>query len=565
MVAILLASLSIWAALDDVRYERPETQDLVSFVNDAAILIQARGEEAFTQLRRTGSRWRQGDRYIFVLDPTGEVRVHPGLEGKHSLELEDLGGRPIFIGLTAAAAAQPDDPRGWYHYEWGVPGGIDPRWRSSFVKSVIAPSGKLYVVGSSTYDELMERAFVVDLVNAAVGQIEGKGGAAFTLLRDPKGPTVAKGTYVFVIDPTGVELVNPMFPSLEGRRLLDAQGNGGRARELIELAKRRGRGWVDYRWPRPGESGLTEKSAYVQRAKLGDQWVMVGAEAHLAGARKSVEHKKKLSADVLTVRVREAAALLEQRGEKAYPELGAPGSKWLRDETQVFVWAADGTRPFHAPEQAAGAEDERVMKDAFGRPYGRRALDAASGRTGEGWVHDLHTKPGEVAPTWRSAFVKRVAFPSGKPHLVGCAVENMKLEKALVEDLVARAAELVAARGQDAFAALRDKAGQFVLMDAALFVASADGVERVNAAYPALEGRNILQLRDVKGKAIGREIIQAPLKQGSAWLEHEAYRPGQSGPARKQTFVRKVQSVKETYLVGASVYVEEAPPTRPSL
>lgn len=46
------------------------------------------------------------------------------------------------------------------------------------------------------------------------------------------------------------------------------------------------------------------------------------------------------------------------------------------------------------------------------------------------------------------------------------------------------------------------------------------------------------------------------MKHGSAWLELYWYKPGQNTSARKQTYVRKVQSGQDTYIVGSGVYLE---------
>jgi hypothetical protein len=35
------------------------------------------------------------------------------------------------------------------------------------------------------------------------------------------------------------------------------------------------------------------------------------------------------------------------------------------------------------------------------------------------------------------------------------------------------------------------------------------------------------------------------------------YKPGNNTPARKETYVRKVQLGQETYIVGSGVYLEE--------
>src|SRR5512140_2579296 len=208
------------AARPSQPYEHPENEALVALVNDAAQLVAANGDSAFARLRAPNSRWRHGDTYVFVLDPEGNMLVHPdrALEGKNELDLKDVNGRPIIRGLLEAAMV-PGKAEGWYHYEWPVPGGLLPRWKSSYVRLVTAPSGKRFVVGSGMYDDRMERAFVVDMVTSAVAEIEQRGKAAFPRFHDRAGPFLAKDAYVFVIDPNGTDLVQPAFPNLEGKNL----------------------------------------------------------------------------------------------------------------------------------------------------------------------------------------------------------------------------------------------------------------------------------------------------------------------------------------------------------
>jgi signal transduction histidine kinase len=538
--------------------QHAETRELVALVNDAAELVRTRGEAAFGDLSTAGSRWRQGEAYVFVLDPGGEMLVHPDpeLQGRNQLELTDVSGRPIIRGLIAAVS--PGKAEGWYHYQWPVPGAILPRWKSTYARLVTAPSGRRYVVASGIYDDRMEKAFVVDLVTAAVGRIEEKGEAAFPLLHDPTGPFIAKDAYVFVFDANGVDLVNPAFPNLEGRNLLDLKDTQGKqlVREMLELVRTRGSGWVDYMWPKPGESVSTQKTAWVSRAKLRDRWVLVGAGAYLADAPEAARTARPSTASELTKLVREGAAVLEERGEAAYPEFRKKGSRWFRDDTYFFVWTMDGTRVFHAADPSGEGRDASGVEDILGRPYGRLFLEAAGSASGEGWIHYMFPEPGDIFPTWKSTFVKRVTLPSGKEHLIGCGIYNMQMDRAFVEDVVDRAAALVSKRGKQAFGQLRDRTGPFVFMDTYVFVDTPDGTELVNPAHPSLEGRNIVGLRDVRGKALAREYIAAAMKDGSAWVEYDWYRPGHNTPARKQTYVRKVESGGETYIVGSGLYVE---------
>lgn len=541
-------------------YEHADTRELVRLVDDAAELVRIRGEAAFDNLRASGSRWRQGEKYIFVLDREGEMLVHPdpALEGKNDLALKDINGKPIIRGLIGAAATLPGKTHGWYHYQWPVPDEILPRWKSSYVRLVRAGSGRSYVVGSGVYNDRMEKAFVVDLVTNAVGEIEKHGEAALQLFRDPTGPFLAKDAYIFVTDMAGVELVNPAFPNLEGRDLLDVRDTNGKYlnREMIELVQTRGSGWAEYMWPKPGTSVSTRKSAYVSRAMLGEKPVMVGCGVYLADAPREVRTVRKMTASELMTLVREGAAMLEERGEQAYPEFRKHGSRWYRDDTYLFVFAMDGTRVFHAADPASEGENDSALMDILGRPIGEMILGVGAAPPGEGWVHYMYPEPGNLFPAWKSTFVKRVTYPSGTPHLVGCGIYDMQMETPFIEDMVDRAAALIAERGRDAFGRLRDKRGPFVFMDTYVFVMSPDGVELVNPALPWLEGRNLIGLRDLMGKAVIKEEITAALEGGSAWLECYWYQPGDNVPARKLTYVRRAQAGPETFIVGSGIYME---------
>jgi signal transduction histidine kinase len=549
-------------------YEYAETRDLVELVKDAAELLRSKGEEAFTDFRLPGSRWRQEETYIFVLDPEGKMLVHPDatMEGKNQLNLKDINGKPIIRGLIAAVTTFTSKPEGWYHYEWPVPGGLLPRWKSSYVRLVMAPSGARFIVGSGMYNDRMERSFVIDQVKDAVGQIEQNGEAAFQLFHDRTGPFIAKDAYIFVIDEFGIDLVNPAFPNLEGRNILDVKDTQGKylIQEMLKIAQTTGSGWVDYMWPKPGESVSTRKSAYVRRAQLGEMWVVVGCGVYLADASKAVATEKMTAPELMTL-VRDAAAVFEERGDKAFPEFRKRGSRWFRDDTYFFAWTLDGIRIFHAADPGKEGRKDIDIKDVLGRPYGRMFLEAAGGATGEGWVHYMYPEPGDIFPTWKSVFVKRVTFPSGKQHVIGCGIYNMEMDKAFIEDVVNRAAALVADRGKGAFDPLRDRTGPFFFMDTYVFVETPDGTEFVNPGQPSLEGKNLIEVRDVKGKPMVRDFISAAMKDGSAWVDYYWYKPGHNTPARKHTYVRKVQASDGTYIVGSGFYPrDEAVGSRPS-
>lgn len=539
-------------------YEYSETRDLVRLVNDAANMLREKGESAFSEFRTQGTRWRQGDTYIFVLDAEGNMLMHPDpdLEGKNEIELKDINGKPINRGLINAATAIPEKPYGWYHYEWPTPEGLLPRWKSTYVRRVEGPSGKTYIVASGMYNDRMEKAFVVDMVTNAVREVETRGKAAFDLFHDPTGPYQAKNTYIFAIDMDGTELVNPAIPNVEGTDQIELKDSQGKFinREIIAIGRSSGDGWLDYVWPKPGESVPTQKTSYVHTANLDGKPIILGCGVYLAGAPKVATTAKKMTASELIQLVHDAAALLEEKGENAFPEFRQKGSKWLHDDIYFYVWSMDGIRVFHAEKPEGEGHDVTGMTDVLGKPFGKMFLETAASPAGEGWIHAMWPEPYNIFPTWKSCYVKQVTFPSGIQYLVGSGVYNMQMEKSLVEDVVNRAVTLVEERGSDAFPVLRDKKGPFVFMDTYVFVQRPDGTELVNPAQPSLEGKNLIDLKDLMGKPFIKEEIDLALHKDGGWLDCYWYKPGDNKPALKQTYVRKARFHGEVFVVGSGIY-----------
>ena len=365
-------------------------------------------------------------------------------------------------------------------------------------------------------------------------------------------------TYIFVIDPTGVERVNPGTLSLEGKNLMEFHDSEGTylIRDMINLLKVSDSGWVHYLWPKPGESIPAKKSAYVKKAQLKDSWFVVGSGVYFEDQAKLTAPTRNINAEQLMVLVREAAALLGKEGEKAFIEFRKEGSQWLHDDIYLFVWDLNGVRVFHGAQPETEGENVSNLKDSDGRPIGQMFLKAVSGPQGEGWVHYLHPKPKEIFPTWKSSFAKKVTFPSGKQYLVGCGIYSMNTEKIFLTDKVDKAAGLIQKQGKAAFDIIRDKTGEFIFLGNYTFVCSIDGTEVVNPAFPNLEGQNLMNVQDTTGKYVQREIINSVKEKDSAWLDYMWPKPGETIPSKKHTYVRKVRIGDETFVVGAGAYLE---------
>ena len=102
--------------------------------------------------------------------------------------------------------------------------------------------------------------------------------AAIKTIGNKRGPFVWKDTYVFLMNMDGKMLAHPIKPQLtEQENLLQVKDTAGKPLfvEFVEVANSKGKGWVDYMWPKPGQDKPAAKSSYIYRVP-GTQYI-VGA------------------------------------------------------------------------------------------------------------------------------------------------------------------------------------------------------------------------------------------------------------------------------------------------
>jgi len=264
-------------------YRYAETNNLVALVDEAVSKVKQKGEGAFADFAIKDSKWRKGDTYIFVLDMKGTFYAHenPDMVGKNYIDLKDKNGKPIVKWLIQKAGSEKHC--GWTHYLWVKPGQTVPTWKTTYVRLAQTPSGKEYVVGCGLYDMKMEKAFAVDAVDDAINLMKKDVNKAFGILKDRTSEFVYKDSYVFVLDTTFTLLVDPPFPKLEGTNVYHYKDIYGKYifREFMKVAREKGSGWVDYMWPRPGETKQSQKSSFVKKAVINNKFYLVGTGIYL--------------------------------------------------------------------------------------------------------------------------------------------------------------------------------------------------------------------------------------------------------------------------------------------
>ena len=108
------------------------------------------------------------------------------------------------------------------------------------------------------------------LVNKAAALIDKDGKAAFVEFRKKDSEWFHGTTYLFVYDMKANVLLNPAFPMREGTNVTGQRDANGKLfhAAIIEMAATRGSGWVDYMFPKPGQTEPSQKWAYVKRVEI---------------------------------------------------------------------------------------------------------------------------------------------------------------------------------------------------------------------------------------------------------------------------------------------------------
>jgi signal transduction histidine kinase len=121
-------------------------------------------------------------------------------------------------------------------------------------------AGLSYAAGKDDAKTLVKQA-------AAYVKYQGKG-KALAEISKPRGMFDRGETYVFAYDLQGIMVAHPKNPALIGKNLIDVPDGDGKLfrREIVERAKSKGSGWVDYMYLNPETNEMEHKTTYLLKA-----------------------------------------------------------------------------------------------------------------------------------------------------------------------------------------------------------------------------------------------------------------------------------------------------------
>ncbi len=108
------------------------------------------------------------------------------------------------------------------------------------------------------------------LVNKAAALVDKHGKAAFAEFRKKDSEWFHGDTYLFAYDMKANVLLNPAFPQREGTNVTGQKDAKGKLlhQAIIDTAETKGSGWVDYWFPKPGQTEPSQKWTYVKKVTI---------------------------------------------------------------------------------------------------------------------------------------------------------------------------------------------------------------------------------------------------------------------------------------------------------
>lgn len=120
---------------------------------------------------------------------------------------------------------------------------------------------------------------VMEKVNKAAALLEKEGKAAFPKFQGKDSEFIFGGTYIYVLSLASATMyMHPVMPQIVGKANAAMRDTNGKYMysEMGEVAKGKGAGWVDFMWPKPGETAPSLKVSYVKLAKIDGEDCIVG-------------------------------------------------------------------------------------------------------------------------------------------------------------------------------------------------------------------------------------------------------------------------------------------------
>jgi len=228
--------------------------------------LQANGpDKAWPAFNERKGPFVRKDLYVYVIDRQGTYVANgaapDSLIGLKVLDTVDAAGSPIFRQMIAVTDKQPEAR---IRYVW-------LNRKSNHVEPKVAWLHREgdYILGVGYYAPRSTAEDARKLLDAASAEVRKSGiRSAAGKFNDTRGSFVRDDLYVFAVNLESGKFeahgMNPKWVGTDASDLHDVEGHP-LIREMIELAKSKGEGTVDYVWRNPVTNAVEKKRTFIRR------------------------------------------------------------------------------------------------------------------------------------------------------------------------------------------------------------------------------------------------------------------------------------------------------------
>lgn len=235
-------------------------------LRDAAVaFLKHNGpEKAFDAFNNPKGSFIYAPYYVFVVGTDGTMYANGGTQlpaaGQNALDMRDAAGKPLIRDLLALADRAPN---GTMEYR------LLNEHNNVELKAGLYTKVDSYIISIGYYTPRATQADALSLLDRAVAYVKNAGPEkAFAAFNNPQGGFTYDDQYVFAIGlQDGRYRASGASPHLNGmdvRGMKDAAGNS-LFEEMINLAKTKGSGTVEYVWRNPATNAVETKHSLIQR------------------------------------------------------------------------------------------------------------------------------------------------------------------------------------------------------------------------------------------------------------------------------------------------------------
>lgn len=470
------------------------------------------------------SVWRKGEMFPFVFREDGTVLAHgdnTDLIWKNISAVKGVGGTSLIREMMTQRGG-----RGYLSFNW------QHGYQYAYIQ-IVRKNGVRYIIGSGFYPE-SEAFLVKQIVSSAASYFYRKGKeATFSLIDNQRGPFVRGHIYVFVYDFNGVVVAHGENSALIGQNVMDMKDVRGKliTKEIINAAKAKGRGWINYYWE--GEY----KRSYVERVIDPKT-----KKPYAIGAG----YFPYITLNTIEGNVDKAVRYLQSHGPKdAFAEFNNQVGQFSKGGQRIFAYDFDGKCLADGRNPGFVGQNLIKQRDQEGKLIVKEIINVAK-KYGKGLIQSREKNAPAIY------YIQAVDVPDGK-FIVGSHFHPFSKTQS-TRSLVTRAIEAIKTmKPAHAFSAFTDREGRYHRGDLSIFVYDTNGVRLVNGSETSQIWRNFIKSTDQDGKQVVGDIISTAVN-GGGWVEYHI----RNAVRRVYSKVIELESKSgepSTYIVGSGYYL----------